>query len=306
MSVRSDIEFRGEGGVMLRGWLFTPDALGIRPAISMCHGFAAVKEHGLEPFARSFAQAGFVVLVHDHRNVGTSEGAPRQDIEPLKQIAGWHRALDYLVSRPEVDAGRIGIWGSSYSGGHALGFGGDRSRCEMYGVSSAHHQRLGTGEAQGTPRGLAGFPRSSREGFAQPGTCGAAPQVQAISNANLDTPAAYRSPASITFYTQDLGGAVWTNTVTLRSTHAARSYDPGVYISEIAPTPLMMVVASEDEITMADLELDAYARANEPKRLVMIAGGHFSPYHEQFTAASGAATEWLQQNLGDERAPNRT
>src|SRR5258706_5621681 len=38
----------------------------------MAHGFAGTREHGLERFARAFATAGFVVLVHDHRNFGTS------------------------------------------------------------------------------------------------------------------------------------------------------------------------------------------------------------------------------------------
>ena len=115
-----DVEFAGEGGVTLRGWLFVPEGDDRRPAISMCHGFAAVKEHRLERFARAFAEAGFIVLVHDHRNFGESEGTPRQDIDPWAQIADWRRAISYLETNPEVDPDRIGIWGSSFSGGHAL------------------------------------------------------------------------------------------------------------------------------------------------------------------------------------------
>jgi hypothetical protein len=48
----------------------------------MAHGYAEVKEHGLEPFARAFAEDGFVVLVHDHRTFGASDGDPRQDVDP--------------------------------------------------------------------------------------------------------------------------------------------------------------------------------------------------------------------------------
>jgi dienelactone hydrolase len=59
-----DIEFEVEGGDRLRGWLFTPTtALKRYPAISMAHGYAGVKEHGLKRFAQAFAAAGFVVLV---------------------------------------------------------------------------------------------------------------------------------------------------------------------------------------------------------------------------------------------------
>jgi hypothetical protein len=63
---RQDVEFSAEGGVQLRGWLFTPTGPGLHPAITMAHGSAVVKEHGLERFARLFVDAGFVVLVHDH------------------------------------------------------------------------------------------------------------------------------------------------------------------------------------------------------------------------------------------------
>jgi alpha-beta hydrolase superfamily lysophospholipase len=75
----------------------------------MAHGYAAVKEHGLERFARAFAAAGFVMFVHDHRNFGASDGATRHDIAPWRQIADWRRAISVLESLPEVDADRIGV-----------------------------------------------------------------------------------------------------------------------------------------------------------------------------------------------------
>jgi dienelactone hydrolase len=86
----------------------------------MCHGFATVKEHGLDRFANAFAETGFVVLVHDHRNFGASEGSHRHDIDPSLQLADWRRALSYLETRPEVAPEKIGIWGTGFGGGHAL------------------------------------------------------------------------------------------------------------------------------------------------------------------------------------------
>jgi uncharacterized protein len=115
------VEFEVDGGDRLRGWIFVPGNRSARhPAISMAHGYAAVKEHGLERFARAFTQAGFVVLVHDHRNFSSSDGAIRHDIDPWRQIADWRRAISFLESLPEVDADRIGVWGTSYAGGHVL------------------------------------------------------------------------------------------------------------------------------------------------------------------------------------------
>ncbi|MER8695563.1 alpha/beta hydrolase [Mesorhizobium opportunistum] len=117
-----DVTVPAEGGIDLGAWLFVPEGAGARAAITMAHGFAGTREHGIELFAQAFAAAGFVVLVHDHRNFGTSGGDLRGDIDPWRQVADWRRAISYLEARPEVDPTRIGLWGTSYAGGHALGW----------------------------------------------------------------------------------------------------------------------------------------------------------------------------------------
>ena len=75
-------------------------------------------------------------------------------------------------------------------------------------------------------------------------------------------------------------------------------YEPGTWISRVSPTPLLLVVASDDRVTVTDLALAAYERALEPKRLVLIPGGHFAPYSEQFPLAEAAATAWFSEHLG--------
>ena len=84
---------------------------------------AGVKEHGIARSAEAFADAGFVVFLHDHWSFGSSGGEPRQDVDPWRQVADWRRAISYLQSRSEVDTKRIGLWGTSYAGGHALVLG---------------------------------------------------------------------------------------------------------------------------------------------------------------------------------------
>jgi fermentation-respiration switch protein FrsA (DUF1100 family) len=74
-------------------------------------------------------------------------------------------------------------------------------------------------------------------------------------------------------------------------------YEPGVWIGRVSPTPLLMVVALNDTITLTDLELAAYERALEPKRLKLIPGGHFDPYLSDFTQSSRAAVEWFGEHL---------
>src|SRR5271163_4173659 len=129
MAIREDIRFTVDGGIRLGAWLYLPDnARSQCPAITMAHGYAGTREHGIAKFAEEFAKAGFVVLLHDHRTFGVSAGEPRQDVDPWRQIADWRRAITYLESRTEVDPFRIGLWGTSYAGGHALVLGATDKR----------------------------------------------------------------------------------------------------------------------------------------------------------------------------------
>ena len=93
MVLKLNVKVPAEGGIELSAWLFLPEGDGIRPAITMAHGFAGAKEHGLERFAQAFTATGFVVLVHDHRNFGASGGDLRGDVDPWRQIADWRRAI---------------------------------------------------------------------------------------------------------------------------------------------------------------------------------------------------------------------
>jgi fermentation-respiration switch protein FrsA (DUF1100 family) len=297
MVKRTNVEFEVDGGVKLRGWLFVPPGEGRRPAITMAHGYAGLKEHALEPFARAFAEAGFVVLLHDHRGFGASEGTPRHDIDPWRQITDWRRAISFLESLDVVDPARIGLWGTSYAGGHAIVLGATdrRLRCVVAQVPTI------SGYEQGLRRIPPENVAAIEEAFADDDRAqlrGEPPRRQAVVSADPAIPASYRAKDAIDFYLQPLPDGAWENNVTVRSTRAARMYEPGHWIARVSPTPLLMVVATGDTITLTDLELAAYERALQPKRLVTISGGHFDPYQSQFHLASEAAVEWFRQHLG--------
>jgi dienelactone hydrolase len=296
MVSRLDVRIPAEGGVELGGWLFLPEGAGARPAITMAHGYAGTKEHGIERFAKAFAAEGFVVLVHDHRNFGTSGGAPRSDIDPWRQIADWRRAISYLEARPEVDPTRIGLWGTSYAGGHAIVLGATdrRLRCVVAQVPtiSGYEQGLRRVSPDALPALEQAFSEDDRAQLR-----GEPPRRQAVVSADPSVPAAYRSADAIEFYLQPVPADLWENEVTLRSTRAARLYEPGIWISRVSPTPLLLVVASDDKVTVADLALAAYERALEPKRLALIPGGHFAPYLDRFSLAEAAATGWFREHL---------
>jgi uncharacterized protein len=111
------------GETFAAAWLFLPETAvpGARaPAVAMAHGLGAVKEMYLEPFARRFAEAGVAALVFDYRGFGASGGEPRQRISPRDQMEDYRNALTWLSHQSEIDANRLGVWGSSFSGGHVI------------------------------------------------------------------------------------------------------------------------------------------------------------------------------------------
>jgi uncharacterized protein len=300
MAEQRDVEFVVEGNVTLRAWLYVPDGPGSHAAITMAHGFAGIREHGLDNFARVYAEAGFVVLVHDHRGFGASDGQPRFDVDPWRQIADWRYAISYLESHPAVDADRIGLWGSSYAGGHALVLGATDRRLKAVVAQvptiSGYEQSLRRVPPEQVGALEASFIEDDRRQFA-----GESPATQLVVSADRAAPAAYHSPDAVTFYNQPVpDGVVYENKVTVRSTRAARMYEPGQFISRVSPTPLLMIVGLTDTVTLTDTGLAAYQRALAPKQLVTIPGGHFDAYNGYFAQTSGAACDWFLEHLAKE------
>jgi fermentation-respiration switch protein FrsA (DUF1100 family) len=293
---RTDVEFPAEGEVTLRGWLFEPDGPGPHPGITMAHGYAGTKEHGIEPFALAFGEAGFAVLLHDHRSFGTSDGSPRQDVDPWQQIKDWRRAISFLEAHPAVDPDRIGLWGTSFAGGHAIVLSATdpRVKCVVSQVPIINgyeqmQRRVQPDSMAALEELLAADERAQARGET--------PRTQAVVSKDPTVPASYRAPDAVEFYLQPIPDGIWENSVTVRSTRAARMYEPGNWIARISPTPLLMVVATHDTVTPTDLALDAYERALQPKRLCLVPGGHFEPYLSQFTRASGEAVAWFRTHL---------
>jgi cephalosporin-C deacetylase-like acetyl esterase len=123
---QTDINFKTSDGVTLRGWFYSPASTSTRklPCLVMSHGFSALKEMDLNTFADYFTSTLPInCLVFDNRGFGDSDalaGQPRHEIIPSIQTADISDAITYAQSRDDVDEGKIGIWGSSYSGGHVL------------------------------------------------------------------------------------------------------------------------------------------------------------------------------------------
>ncbi|MDN7849174.1 alpha/beta hydrolase [Burkholderia seminalis] len=299
---RHDIEFPSESAT-LRGWFYVPTRRvadsETYPAIAMAHGFSAVKEQYLDRYAEVFAASGFAVLLYDHKNFGASDGLPRQEIDPVQQKRGYRDAIGYLLTRADVDGERIGIWGTSYSGGHVLEVAAidRRVKCVVSQVPtiSGYQSGLRRTRSDLVSAMLARFDEDRRQRFA-----GSAPAMLPAVSADPSAACAMAGADAYRFFTESAAqfAPSWRNEVTLRSAEMSRENEPGQYVDRISPTPLLMIVADQDVLTPTDLCLKAWANALEPKRLLQIKGGHFTPYIEHFDATSRAAAEWFTQHLG--------
>lgn len=284
-----DVEF-ASAGRLLRGWLVLPEADTPCAGVVMSSGFAGVKEGFVgNPFHRVVADAGLAVLLYDHANTGSSEGEPRQELDPMLQQEGYRDAITYLAARPEVDADRIGIWGTSYSGGHVLAVAESDPRVQC--VVSQAMTISGHGNL---------LRRNGEEGY-QTLRRQWSEERRRLANgeAPRTVPAFGPESESVRYQmARPLGERQrWRNEVTVRTWEMYDDYEPAARIEQIAPTPLLMIVCLDDTMTPAADALDAYERAREPKQLVTVPGTHYAVYGEQFGRASSAARDWFVEHL---------
>jgi len=82
-----------------------------KPAVVILGPICSVKEQSPIQYATRLAEKGFVALCFDARSYGESEGQPRQ-FESLKnKEEDVKSAIDYLISRNDIDADKIFILG---------------------------------------------------------------------------------------------------------------------------------------------------------------------------------------------------
>jgi len=113
------------------------------PAIVLCNGWSGTKAFLMQAgIAPRFAAAGYVVINYDYRSWGDSDSrlvvrgdmpkpdkdgtvtvraqAIRDIVDPFDQQEDIDAALSYIHGEPMVDQDRIGIWGTSFGGGHVI------------------------------------------------------------------------------------------------------------------------------------------------------------------------------------------
>ena len=283
---RTDVEFTAHDGTALRGWLYVPDGGGQHPGIAMAHGFSATKEMGLDGYADVFVSGGLAVLVYDHRCLGASDGEPRQLVDPWAQARDYIAALDWLEAHDGIDADRLGVWGSSFSGGQVLVLGAvdDRVRAVVANVPF-----VGRPGESGADDGA--FDRmADRVRTYAPRRAELVGPLPVVHEPGMDGAAALPQAESAEWFLAEgrRSGSRWQNIVLLPGGTDMGHFDPAIAPPRVH-APTLMILASEDRVAPTAAGRAAYETLSGAKELLVIAGHHFTPYSGEALAESANA-----------------
>ena len=300
------VEFLSEGAT-LRGRLYAQNLGKPSPVVIMAHGFSAtINGMVADRYAEVFCDAGFSVLLYDHRNFGISDGEPRQQINEWVQARGYRDAINFATTLPEIDATRIAIWGDSMSGAEVIVVGAIDPRVKAI---IAQVPACGDEPPPPDPDGL--LFASIRETFLN-GNVSGTPQTttEALPVVSFDQrsiPSMLTPLTAFRWFIEYGGryGTTWENWATFVTPATSVPMHPLLCASHIN-VPILMMIAKEDEMSGANSRIAriVFDAAPQPKELVEIDGGHFgllyfpSPLFDQ---ASKVQQDFLTRHLQKER-----
>lgn len=298
---RTDADFASDG-TRCAAWLYQPADTALSnnaglPCVVMAHGLGGVRDAGLQPYAEAFAKAGMAVLLFDYRYFGDSDGQPREHINVAQQQADWHAAIAHARNLPGIDAARIGIWGSSFSGGHVIAIGAQdanvRAVCSqgamMDGLGALKHLTASQGVGHSLKLTVAAMRDIGRQKL------GRSPYYLPV----VGTPGEFAALA-----TEDAKAGYlritpddWPNRMTAGMLLTLALYRPGLQSDKVA-APILFVVAATDSICPpADVEAAA-ARAGDNATVLRLETGHFEIYVDDwFKQGCAAQTAFLTEHL---------
>ena len=283
-----------EDGLILRAYLHSPGP-GAHPGIVMCPGFGGVKPH-IDHYAELFAEAGFSVLNYDQRCFGTSEGEPRQEMQPYKQMGDFRAAITFAQSQPEFDGDLgFGVWGSSFSGGLAIVTAANdpRVKCVVAQIPnvSGHRntKKLYTEEQRAEIYRWGAIDWAARQ-------AGEPAMTVPIFSDDSNELCAFPGPVPEE-YREAITSGIWLNETTIRSLEHFLEFEPAGWLPYVTPKPLLMIIAERDICTFPDVQREVYDSAAEPKKLLTYDGGHFEAYSKFFEQTGPPARDWFVEHL---------
>ena len=286
------VHFFSEGS-KLEGDYFLPADLKPgerRPAIVLCHGYSGIRKAVLPEYAKLFAAAGYAVLSFDYRGFGGSEG-PKWRIMALEQVDDIRNAITWVEAQPEVDPGRIGIWGTSNGGAHAPYVAGidERVKAAVGQVGYGDGWDLiMDGRSEEERRALLERLRDDRRKRVLTGTGEAATVDVLLGSSN--TRKFFNEALKVM---PDLYSEIpWA------SAEKTIEYRPIDVVDRIAPRALLLIGAEQDELCKFDGYRRLFERAGEPKKLVGLPITHYEVYGPPWLEKTARmAIEWFDQHV---------
>jgi uncharacterized protein len=282
-------------GVKLAGDVFVPADLkpGERRAgIVLCHGYTGVRNIYLPDNARVLAEAGYVVLNFDYKGWGDSDG-PKTRLAPYSRVADVQAALSFLSAQPEVDPDRLGIYGTSYGGATVVFVAAidPRVKCVVSVVGIGNGARwMRSVRRPDEYHDLLARSAADRQKRALTGVSALADRNEVLlpdrQSAELGAAARRNNPAAVT-------------EVPLEFIDDTLGFNPEWVVDRIAPRPALFVTAGDDRLVPPHESEAMYARAGEPKRLVVLKGvGHYEVYGgEPFRQVIDETLAWYRTHL---------
>ena len=284
-----DINFR-KANILSEGTRMSAELFSLKtskeklPTIIMSHGWGGTAKH-LRPDAVAFARAGFLVLIFDYRGWGESDGRliakskpakkdgkliaevaeVRGVVDPIDQTTDIMNAIHWIQDEKLCDKNKIGIWGSSFSGGHVVYVAARDPRVKAF-VS-----QVGSMDA----RWAIENPQLRNHVFNQ---------ATGRTRGNVEYPKPLAKFGGLT------GQPVWEKLM---------RYAPIEDIHRCKKCAKLFIVAENEELfDNKDHAIAAHEKATGVKKLVKIKGiKHYGIYSEKRKEAQRLAIDWFKQHL---------
>jgi len=302
-NIYRNIEFDSQNAT-LRGRLYLPETKSVKhPVIIMAHGFTTtISGMTADKYAERFREAGYAVLLYDHRNLGISDGKPRQEINFWVQSRGYIDAIDFVSKQPEIDKSKIAVWGASMSSREAFlaGLIDDRVK-SVISMIPAFGEEMPKENNDNSTLVFAKNTLLHDDIMSLPHTV--TERIPIVSVDQIGTPSVLTDLTAYNWFIEYGGrfGTNWKNVVSFSTIKAPEDLNLG----ECAPhlkAPILMVVATNDEMNGANPKVTraVYNTITQPKEWVDIDGGHFGLLYypsELFEKSSKAQIDFLKRHL---------
>ena len=244
--------------------------------------------------AEAFQEASINVLVYDPRCLGESDGQPRNEIDPSRQVSDYLDALTFLLTQETVDPNRIAFWGMSFSATVALCAAALDKRAKLCVAACPYF------DIKPPPNKvalvLAKCMRDRESRYA-----GNSPTYLPMLTAAGRNPAGLhlqptQEELELVFNAQRRGAANFENKITLETYYNFITWSPEEIMKYLDPTPVLFIVPELDTWSPPERQLALYETLSSPKQMHTVPGkGHLTLFGgDEFAGLMQLQVEFLK------------